>query len=99
MRTWQRILPVTIPGTFVFKDILATLVVLSNEPGISARKAFYYSVALLPGSLLASNGVAPLANIVLGFLVGLVLYLWLRGSEPTADESNPQHPVFPNPGS
>jgi hypothetical protein len=97
MRTWQKNLLISIPGAFVFKDVLATILVLSNEPGISGRKAFYYSIALLPGSLLVSNGLAPLANIALGFLIALGLHIWWRSRKSAGDESDQHQPALPTP--
>jgi hypothetical protein len=85
MKTWQRILPLSIPLAFLLKDILATIWVLSNEPGISASNVFYYSIALLPGSLFVSNGHAMFVNVAIGFMAGLLLYLWWRRRVPTAD--------------
>ena len=96
MKTWQRLLPLSIPAAFFLKDILATIVVLSNEPGVSPSNVFYYSVALLPGSLFVSNGHATFVNVAIGFLVGLLPYLrWLRRA-PIADGS--RGPALPGGG-
>lgn len=78
MKTWQRLLPLLIPAGFLAKDSLATIVVLSNEPGVTAANVFHYSVALLPGSLFVPNGYAVLANAGIGFVLGWILYGWFR---------------------
>jgi hypothetical protein len=62
------------PLSFLLKDLVATMVVLSTEPGITARAVFFYSVALLPGSLFASNGMAPIDNVAVGLCLALVLF-------------------------
>ncbi len=68
-KTWLFIPPLA----FFLKDMVATIAVLSREPGITANAAFYYSIALLPGTLF-SGEAAPLINLIVGVLVGLVLY-------------------------
>jgi hypothetical protein len=78
MKFWPKWLPVLLPAAFLVKDSLATVVVLSNEPGITASNALHYSEALLPGSLLVPNGLAVFANAAIGFLLGWILYLCLR---------------------
>lgn len=60
---------------FIVKDITATIAILSTEPGITARASFYYSIALLPGTLLVSNGNAFFVNILFGAFLGWLLYL------------------------
>ncbi|MGA8678124.1 MAG: hypothetical protein WB621_23150 [Candidatus Acidiferrales bacterium] len=76
MKTWQKWLPVLIPAGFLLKDSLATIVVLSNEPGVTAANVFHYSLGLLPGSLFVSNGRAMLANAGIGFVLGWIFYGW-----------------------
>jgi hypothetical protein len=39
------------PLAFLLKDIVATIALLSREPGITANAAFYYAIAMLPGTL------------------------------------------------
>jgi hypothetical protein len=60
---------------FTAKDITATIVILATEPGITARASFYYSIALLPGTLFVSNGNAFFVNILFGAFLGGLLYL------------------------
>jgi hypothetical protein len=72
------LLLITPPLAFLLKDVIATIAVLLTEPGITARAAFYYSIALLPGTLFVNSGEATLLNIFVGAVVGLLLYLWAR---------------------
>ena len=68
------------PVAFLFKDIVATEAMLSREPGITAKVAFYYAIAMLPGTLISGES-AMLINLVFGVGVGLMLYfglLWRR---------------------
>jgi hypothetical protein len=60
------------PAAMVLKDIVATVVVLSNEPGISAGNARHYHLALSPGGLFFGGaGWAWLFNICLSVVIGL----------------------------
>ena len=75
-----------LPVIFVIKDIVATMAVLSTEPGITAKAALYYRIAMLPGTLWFGGGAAMVFNFVFGVVVGFVLYLsekrkklWLLG--------------------
>ena len=62
------------PAAMVLKDIVATMVVLSNEPGISAENARHYHLALSPGGLLFNGaGWAWLFNICLSAVIGLLV--------------------------
>lgn len=70
-RIW---LLIVLPLAFLLKDIIATMALLSTEPGITARAAFYYSIALLPGTLVAGGGAAMLFNILFGAFLGGILY-------------------------
>src|SRR5260370_32604982 len=63
------------PVAMVLKDIVATMVVLSNEPGISADNARHYHLALYPGGLLFGGaGLAWLFNTFVGVLVRFVVF-------------------------
>src|SRR5215510_10552833 len=74
-RTRPSILLVLAPPTlFLIKDIIATFVVLSYEPGITERAVNNYALHLLPGSLFVITGRAIPLNIGFGFLVGVALY-------------------------
>ena len=66
------------PLAFFIKDIIATMILLSTEPGITPRAAFYYSVALLPATLVVRAGQAIFVNILVGFLVGGVFFLLIN---------------------
>ena len=58
----------------ILKDIIATMVVLSNEPGISAENVRHYHLALSPGGMLFDGaGWAWLFNICVGVAVGLLV--------------------------
>ncbi len=57
---------------FAVIDFVATIQVLSHEPGISGRDVYVYSIELLPGSLLlVDSGEALLFNVIFGAVVGL----------------------------
>ena len=73
-RIWLLAVP---PLAFLFKDVIATMAVLSTEPGITAEAVQYYSIALLPGALLAEGAEsAVLYNVLCGAFLGVILYLW-----------------------
>jgi hypothetical protein len=78
-------LPFLLPAGFLIKDFVATIVVLSNEPGISAANVLHYSLALLPASLVVPNGWAMPVNLLFGFLLGCILYLAFRKPRPRAE--------------
>ena len=62
------------PAAMVLKDIFATMVMLSNEPGISADNARHYHLALSPGGLFFGGaGWAWLFNICLSVVIGLLV--------------------------
>ena len=77
------------PSAMVLKDILATMVVLSNEPGISAENVRHYHMALFPGGLLfAGAGWAWLFNICASVIIGLLVSNRLRiDSRPSEGKS------------
>ena len=58
---WLLFLPAAF---FLVKDIIATVVVLSYEPGISAAAVLRYAYTLLPGTLFVVTGYAPLVNLM-----------------------------------
>jgi hypothetical protein len=70
------------PLAFLLKDIIATIAVLSTEPGIAERAATYYHLALLPGTLFVSAGDAIAVNLIIGIALGILFYfvsrLWRR---------------------
>jgi len=71
---WLLFLPAAF---FLIKDIIATFVVLSYEPGISGAAVLHYAYALLPGTLFVVTGYAPLVNMVFGAILGVILYLFI----------------------
>jgi len=80
-----------LPVMFVIKDIVATMALLSTEPGVTANAALYYRLATLPGTLWFGGGAAMSFNVLFGLVVGLFLYLlvkrkkwWLLGLPPLA---------------
>ncbi len=70
------------PFIFLLKDVVATIAVLSTEPGITARAALYYHVALVPGILWFDATYAILFNLIFGVIVGLCIFLCFTG-KPT----------------
>ncbi len=70
---WLLFLPAAL---FLVKDIIATLVVLSYEPGVTAAAVLRYAYALLPGTLFVVTGYAPVVNLVFGAIMGVMLYLF-----------------------
>jgi high-affinity Fe2+/Pb2+ permease len=67
-----------IPLAFLVKDIIATIAVLSREPGITERAVFYYAIALLPGTLVFTTGSAIPVNFFIGVLISVIIYLVLK---------------------
>jgi hypothetical protein len=63
------------PLFFIVKDFIATQVVLSYEPGITAEAVHNYAVQLLPGSLFVVTGHAPVLNLAFGIFIGAALFL------------------------
>ena len=62
------------PLLFIAKDITATIIVLSYEPGITAEAVHNYALELLPGSLFVVTGNAPALNLGFGVIIGALLY-------------------------
>ncbi len=64
---------------FFIKDTIATIAILATEPGITAKAKFYYGLALMPGSLIVKDAEpATIANLLVGAVMGLMLFLCLR---------------------
>ena len=65
-------------GAFAFflKDIVATIAVLSTEPGVTQTAALYYKVAQLPGRLFLDAGPAMFVNVAFGGCTGYFVYRW-----------------------
>ena len=66
------------PLLFIAKDIIATMVVLSYEPGITEKAVINYSLQLLPGSLFVPNNYALTLNAGFGVAIGSLLYFVAR---------------------
>ena len=54
-------------------DILVTMVVLSHEPGITAKDTLVYNLMLLPAGLVFSAIPAIVLNVALAAVVGWLL--------------------------
>ena len=67
-----------IPLAFLVKDIIATMAILSTEPGITERAVFYYALALLPGTLVVRTGSAIPVNLVFGVTISIIIYAVLK---------------------
>jgi hypothetical protein len=63
------------PLLFIVKDFIATQIVLSYEPGITAEAVHNYAVQLLPGTLFVVTGYAPALNLGFGIFIGAFSYL------------------------
>lgn len=63
------------PLLFLLKDIIATIIVLSYEPGITERAVNNYAVELLPATLFVETGRAISLNVGLGLIIGAFSYL------------------------
>jgi hypothetical protein len=61
-------------------DIFATMVVLSHEPGITAKDALVYNLMLLPAGLVFSAMPAIALNVALAVVVGLFLSKRLKSN-------------------
>ena len=72
------LLLIVTPLLFIAKDIAATIIVLSHEPGITEKAVINYSLELLPGSLFVANNYAPTLNMGFGMAIGSILYLVAR---------------------
>lgn len=72
-RAWLLVIP---PAIFLFKDVIAmTTVMLSSRGGITPQATRYYSVAMLPGSVVHKLVNPTLFNVAFGALTGVLLYL------------------------
>lgn len=63
-------LPFLVPAFVLLFDVFATMVVLSHEPGITAKDALVYNLMLLPAGLVFSAGPAIVLNVALAAMVG-----------------------------
>ena len=67
-----------IPLAFLVKDIIATVAVLSREPGITETAVHNYALALLPGTLFVVTGYAIPVNLLIGLSLSVVVYVILK---------------------
>ena len=73
-------LPFLLPASVFLFAIFATMVVLSHEPGITAKDALVYNLMLLPAGLLFSAMPAIVLNVALAVVVGLLLSKRLKSN-------------------
>lgn len=66
------------PLLFIAKDIVATIIVLSYEPGITERAVINFSLELLPGSYFVPKNYALTFNACFGLVIGAILYFVAR---------------------
>ena len=75
---------------FLVRDLIATFIVLSYEPGIPEVAVRRYAFTLLPGTFFVVTGYAPAINLVFGLGIGVILYVWftrrMRASQRVVDE-------------
>ena len=75
-----RALPFLLPAFMLLFDIFATMVVLSHEPGITAKDALVYNLMLFPAGLLFSAMPAIVLNVALAAAAGLLLSKRLKSN-------------------
>jgi hypothetical protein len=75
-----RALPYLFPTVVFLFDIFATMVVLSHEPGITAKDVLIYKLMLLPASLVFSAMPAIVLNVALAVFVGWFLSKRLKSN-------------------
>ena len=63
------------PLVFLLKDVIATFIVLSYEPGVTEKAVNNYALQLLPATLFVETGRAIPLNVGFGLLLGGFLYL------------------------
>jgi hypothetical protein len=73
-------LPLLLPAFVFLFDIFATMVVLSHEPGITAKDALVYNLMLLPAGLVLSAMPAIVLNVAFAAVVGLLLSKRLKSN-------------------
>lgn len=71
-----------IPLAFLLKDMIATMAILSTEPGITERAVFYYAIALLPATLVFTTGSAIPVNLFIGVMIAVIIWLVKRRRLP-----------------
>lgn len=64
-----------IPLAFFVKDMIATQIFLAQEPGITEKAAFYFALALLPGTLVFTASASIPVNVCFGFMLSVIIYI------------------------
>ena len=64
-----------IPLAFLLKDLIATQILLAQEPGLTDRAVFYFALALLPGTLVFTTGSAIPVNVFIGLVISVIIYV------------------------
>ena len=67
-----------IPLAFFVKDMIATQIFLAQEPGITDQAAFYFALALLPGTLVFTTSSAIVVNVLIGLAISVTIYIVQR---------------------
>jgi hypothetical protein len=67
-----------IPLAFLVKDIIATMALLSREPGITERAAYYFALASLPATLFVTTAYAMAVNLLIGALTSVIVYVVIK---------------------
>jgi hypothetical protein len=76
------------PFLVAVKDVAATMIMLSNEPGITLKMAGHYGFMLLPGGVLPiAAPFASLCNIALAWFVGFWVSRVVSRSKPALNSA------------
>jgi hypothetical protein len=67
-----------IPLAFLVKDFIATQILLSREPGISERDAYYFAIASLPATLFVTTAYAMAVNLLIGGMASAIIYVVMK---------------------
>ena len=67
-----------IPLAFFVKDMIATQIFLAQEPGITDKAAFYFALALLPGTLVFNTSSSIVVNVLIGLVISVTIYIVQR---------------------
>lgn len=67
-----------IPLAFFVKDMIATQIFLAQEPGITDKAAFYFALALLPGTLVFTTSSSIVVNVLIGLAISVTIYIVQR---------------------
>ena len=67
-----------IPLAFFVKDMIATQIFLAQEPGITDKAAFYFALALLPGTLVFTTSASIVVNVFIGLMISVIIWVVQR---------------------